>query len=330
MEKSGPTSALLFRPVAARCEKILHSFVHAGALDPRFDRADGQLLGVTDRLPHFPLLLARASPHHGPREIAEKSAARVARKNIQNDQFVRAERTVSAFMRIASLGSAGHDRSVRNTARAQYRGIRLGADDSAAQGFSVPLEQTSATDLRSAQNLRRAENPRFGDAESAHKVGQLAFVFDFPLRPEVTFDRRNFDPRLFKMTGKAERKVGRHLDAADFAAEQKSCRHDRRRQGAEIAAECGGGNNFIHLGLPPTTVDLEIVEHDGLFPAVLEKEKSIGRMEACGVKHVGRTRAGGIDQSGHGRERPLPARADQATRSSSAAATASGASDKSR
>jgi len=130
----------------------------------------------------------------------------------------------------------------------------------------------------------------------------------------VALHGNNFDPRFFEMTGKAEWKVRRHLDTTDLATEQKSRRHHRRGQGAQIAAECGCGNNFIHVRFPPATIDLEIVEHDGFLPSVLEKKKSIRRMEAGGVEHVGRTRAGGIDQSGHGSERPLPLRADQATR----------------
>ena len=288
VEEARPASAPAFRGIAVGGEKFLHRFVHRGSFGPGLNCTDGQTLCGTHRVPELALGRIGASSHHGTGQVTKVAGARVARKNIKNDQFMGPQPPVSAFVGIARLPPARHNRSLGNAARAKHGSIGLGAHYFTGQGFPFPLKQAGTDDLGLAQDLDRALQPDRGEPRGAANRGQFALILHLALRPKMSFDRNDTQTRFFQHARGAEWEVRRHIDTANFTPEQKTGGKHGRRVAAEFAGEFRSRDHLVDFRFAPAAVDLKIIEHNGFLAAMLEEKKRIRSVETGGIKHVGR------------------------------------------
>src|ERR1051326_5077179 len=121
MEKADLFPAANFRRKTAIREELLYFVVNFQTIRARFHFAKRKRLSSAHRFPQAPLVVTRAAAHNRSGHVAEVTALRVPRKDIENDQRIRFQWPRAALMRIARLITAGHDRVRRQTARAQNR-----------------------------------------------------------------------------------------------------------------------------------------------------------------------------------------------------------------
>src|SRR6186713_2795718 len=84
-------------------EELLDLVVQRQAVDARLHFLQRHRLPVAHCLPQTPLGITRAPSHNSARHVAEIAALRVTRKDIEDNQRIRVERTGPAFVRITSL-----------------------------------------------------------------------------------------------------------------------------------------------------------------------------------------------------------------------------------
>jgi hypothetical protein len=114
--------------------------VNAHSVHPGFDPLQGQRLPSLDRFPKLALLLAGAAAHHRSCHVAPVAGLSVARKNIENDQAIGAKRAEPAFVWIAGLIAAGHDRVRRYTPGTQNCAVYFRAQNFRSQRLARPLQ----------------------------------------------------------------------------------------------------------------------------------------------------------------------------------------------
>src|SRR4029077_20377092 len=88
------------------CLHVLMDFASAGA---RLQCLEGALLAAQASFPEPSLRFVCRAPYHGAGQIAEIAAARIARKNVENDELIDEERTASVLMGIAGQFAARND-----------------------------------------------------------------------------------------------------------------------------------------------------------------------------------------------------------------------------
>src|ERR1041384_820258 len=117
VEKSNILAVANFSRITALFEQGLDRLVDFHSVDAFLDFAERELLSFQNGLPKFALRVARFSSHHRSRHVAPVTRLCVARKNIEDDQRVREERTMPALVRIGRLIAAGANRVDRKSTR---------------------------------------------------------------------------------------------------------------------------------------------------------------------------------------------------------------------
>jgi hypothetical protein len=100
------------------------------ALETRPERLKDTLLANKAGFPHVSLRVIGPPANYGAREVSKIAAARIARKDVQDDQLVCRESAFPALVWIAGQFSAGHDRvASRFSSRAHHGEFHFHAED---------------------------------------------------------------------------------------------------------------------------------------------------------------------------------------------------------
>ena len=110
------------------------------AVGPGARARDGAALAFLHGFPEMALRVGGAALDDRARHVAEVAGLRVAREDVDDDEFPRAQRPAAAFVRVARLLAAGDDGVRRRAARAEDGGVDLGAQALAGQHAAAPVE----------------------------------------------------------------------------------------------------------------------------------------------------------------------------------------------
>src|SRR5436190_12997285 len=130
MEKALHAAVAFTGLVPFLVEKLPYRGVHFDATHVGLDLFEGDLLSARDGAVELAHSLLSPSFDNRSGDITEVAGFLRARKNVEDDRFVRAQNAVPPFMRIAGLSPAGDDGVSRQTA-----GLNDGDVDDRAQFF---------------------------------------------------------------------------------------------------------------------------------------------------------------------------------------------------
>jgi len=266
------------------------SSLHLLSRFARPDGAQGLLLAGQAGVPEPALRVAGASADDGPREVAEITRPCGAGEEVEDNEFVGAQRAVAALVRVAGLFAAGHDGVGREAASAQDGRVDLRAEDLGGQRSPAPAQGVLPADLGGAQDIQAACHPDFGDGQGLAHEPQFRGGLEFAPRPEQTGLRHKPDAGLRQASGQAEREGAGHRGAPHLALPEEG---DGVFQEAGVPAflQAPGdpriGHDPVHPRLLAPAIDLEVAEDDRGAPALLEEDEGVRHEKAGGVEHVG-------------------------------------------
>src|SRR5205085_375344 len=99
VEKPNLPAVANFRRETAIGKELLYLVVQFKAVHAWLHFLQRELLPFPHRLPESSLRFTRAAAHHRPRHVAEVTALRVARKDVENNQRIRLQRPGSSLVR---------------------------------------------------------------------------------------------------------------------------------------------------------------------------------------------------------------------------------------
>src|SRR6185436_17506389 len=90
-------------------EKFLNRLMHISIWNSCANLFEPDILSAQDRIVKPSRRFARATANHRARDVAKITGLLRTWENIQNNQFIRAKRAVTAFVRVATLFAACHN-----------------------------------------------------------------------------------------------------------------------------------------------------------------------------------------------------------------------------
>ena len=196
-------------------KKFMHGAMGVAGWDVRADFSERDVLSAPHGVVKPANRFTGASAHDGAGDVAEVTGFLRARKNINDDRLVRAQRPVAAFVRVARLPSAGDNGVGGQPARLKNRAINHRAQFFRGQRQVVVKEFAVAANFGRAQDLHRLGHADLGHYQRGGNFSDFGGGFDFAFRKKITrtgFDR---DAEFFQVRRQTERKIIRHGDAAN-------------------------------------------------------------------------------------------------------------------
>ncbi len=302
MEKALPPSLLDLGGIAAFGKKCLHALVNLPAVDTRLKRMENALLAAQAYFPKPSLLFICRATHYCAGQVTEITAARIARKDVENDQLIGQERTASTLVGIAGKFAAGDDCIASCfAARPDNRYFHFHSQSLGGQNASIPKEPSILANSRSLQNIVSPRHAALGDAQRRLNGFDFLRRLDFARRPKRTRHRLNANVLLLQSDRETQRKIGGRRNTLNAAAFQKSCHHFRVAGLSFLAApyrifHFGITHDIIHFCITPSAVHLQIAKQNRRSSLRLHKNEGIRRTEARAIQHIRTGFAGGDNQ----------------------------------
>ena len=244
---------------------------------------------------------AGAAPHHRPREISEITCLLRARKNIEDDRFMGAQRAMARLVRITALFAARNNRVTGESPRLDNRRIDRGAQSLRRERRGSVYQLPAFAGLRCPQHPLGGSHPRFGHAQRLHQLAYLnrGLLFAFREKTPPPGSRPNL--AALQVSCQPEWEFLRHHHLSNAPLMQHCGDHLGKTRPfdpgpSKLPLVMAQRQHPAMWRLLTRPIDLQIAHHDIRPSAGAQVDEWVGNKHAGRIQHIRVVLAGGDQQ----------------------------------